>query len=364
MNSKERLLTALDRKVPDRLPATTHHLMPYFLQGTMGGMTNQEFFVHFGLDPIHWVSSVEYKEEQLENWRIECCELTGQKYPSNRYTIHTPDGDLTCVLQHNEYTIWVSEHLIKEKKDIDILAKHMPSPYCNVDYINSEADSHPEALIRGNIVCADIFGQPGCWQDAACMYGIEKLIMETFDDPEWVHEFLHIIQKRKMDYVRTMRGAKYDLLEMGGGDASSTVISPAILDRFVAPYDTEIICAAQENGHRIVYHTCGGMMAILENVAAMGVNAMETFTPPGMGGDTDLKTAKERIGDKICMIGGFDQFHFFTGCTPEDTRREVRRCFEAAGAGGGFILSPSDHFFQAEPELIMAFADEAAKCEY
>jgi hypothetical protein len=42
----------------------------------------------------------------------------------------------------------------------------------------------------------------------------------------------------------------------------------------------------------------------------------------------------------------------------------VRRCFAEAGANGGYILSPSDHFFDAEPELIAAFADEARKCVY
>jgi uroporphyrinogen decarboxylase len=65
-----------------------------------------------------------------------------------------------------------------------------------------------------------------------------------------------------------------------------------------------------------------------------------------------------RIGDRVCMIGGFDQFHFFAGCTAEETRAEVRRCFEAAGAGGGFILSPSDHFFEADLALLEAFADD------
>jgi uroporphyrinogen-III decarboxylase len=83
-----------------------------------------------------------------------------------------------------------------------------------------------------------------------------------------------------------------------------------------------------------------------------------------MGGDVDLDEAKKRIGDRVCMIGGFDQFHCFTGCTPQETRKEVRRCFEAAGDGGGFILSPSDHFFEAEIPLLEAFADEAQKCKY
>jgi hypothetical protein len=64
------------------------------------------------------------------------------------------------------------------------------------------------------------------------------------------------------------------------------------------------------------------------------------------------------------MIGGFDQFHYFKGCTPEETRKAVRKCFSDAGEGGGYILSPSDHFFEAEIELLEAYADEARKCVY
>jgi uroporphyrinogen-III decarboxylase len=186
--------------------------------------------------------------------------------------------------------------------------------------------------------------------------------MATFDDPEWIHTLLKILQRRKIIYTKSLKGAKYDLIELGGGDASSTVISPEIFDEFVAPYDKEIIDLAHEAGQRIVYHTCGGMMPFLEKIADMGPDAMETFTPPGMGGDVDLAEAKKRIGDRVCMIGGFDQFHFFKDCTPQETRAEVRRCFEAAGGNGGFILCPSDHFFDADPELIMAYADEARRC--
>jgi len=125
-----------------------------------------------------------------------------------------------------------------------------------------------------------------------------------------------------------------------------------------------LIEAAHQSGQRVVYHTCGGMMPILEDIAAMKPDAMETFTPPAMGGDVILKEAKRRIGDRVCMIGGLDQFHFFKGCSPQETRDEVRRCFQAAGEGGGFILASSDHFFEAETELLKAFADEALKCIY
>jgi len=125
-----------------------------------------------------------------------------------------------------------------------------------------------------------------------------------------------------------------------------------------------LISLIHEAGQRVVYHTCGGMMPILEMIADMNPDAMETFTPPGMGGDVDLAEAKRRIGHRVCMIGGFDQYHYFVGCTPEETRKAVRRCFEAAGENGGYIIAPSDHFFDADLELIAAFTDEARKCTY
>ena len=72
-------------------------------------------------------------------------------------------------------------------------------------------------------------------------------------------------------------------------------------------------------------------MPILERIAGMRPDAMETFTPTDMGGDMRLAEAKRRIGDKVCMIGGFDQFHFFMNCTPE---RRGPRCGAASRKPG------------------------------
>ncbi|MEJ2636051.1 MAG: uroporphyrinogen decarboxylase family protein [Calditrichia bacterium] len=385
MTSKERFLTVLDRKIPDRLPVTTHHVMPYFLKTYLDGISYQEFFDRFGLDPINWVvlhkpdaskgayydpghtrpGFLEPRRMASDTWRVKTEEIPGEQYHTVRYHFATPEKTLSMALQSNEYTSWVSERLVKEKSDIDIIAKYAPAPLCDVEAVNREADAFGQrGLVRGLIPGFEVYGQSGCWQDAAVLFGIENLIMETFYDPEWLHTFLRILQERKEIYIRSMKDARFDIIEHGGGDASSTVISPQILEEYVLPYDGPLTVLAQEMGQRVVYHTCGGMMPFLEKLAGMKPDAMETFTPPAMGGDTILQEAKQRIGDQVCMIGGFDQFHYFKDSTPEDTRQAVRSCFEAAGEGGGFILSPSDHFFDAQPELIEAFADEARKCVY
>jgi uroporphyrinogen decarboxylase len=385
MTSRDRLLVALSRGVPDRLPVTTHHVLPSFLKEHFCGRSISEFFDHFGFDPITWTvphlpdsgrgeyrdplqgepGFLESRRVASPNWHVEWEDLPGRERKTTRYRFLTPKGDLSMILEDDGRSAWVAEPLIKQKRDIDLIGEFATAPKCDVEAVNRTAvEMDGRGIVRGHICCFDVFGQPGCWQDACCLVGTENLIMATHDDPEWVHELLRIVQRRKVVFVQSLHGARYDLLELGGGDASSTVISPRLFDEFVAPYDSELIAEAQRVGQRIVYHTCVGMMPLLERIAAMGPDAMETFTPRAMGGDTDLAKAKRRIGERVCMIGGFDQFHFFQGCSPEETRAAVRRCFEEAGANGGYILSPSDHFFRAEPELLAAFAAEARRCVY
>jgi len=384
MTPKERLVTALEHGVPDRLPVTTHHVMPSFLKNFMNGIDNDAFFDHFGLDPVRWIAAYRPDESRgdyldplhlpgyleahrvaSDRWRIYPETVADPQYDTMRYRFVTPKKTLTMTLQSNEHTSWVTERLIKEKSDIDILAEFMTSPLCDTAEVNRQAALYGErGLIRGFFPTFDVYGQPGCWQDASVLFGIEGLILATYDDPGWVDAFLKILQGRKATYLRSMKGARFDVIEHGGGDASSTVISPKIFDRFVAPYDAPLIEIAHEAGQRVVYHTCGGMMPFLERLADLAPDALETLTPPGMGGDMRLAEAKKRIGGRVAMIGGFDQFHFFRGCTPAETRREVRRCFEEAGSGGGYILSPSDHFFEADAPLLEAFADEARRCTY
>ncbi len=152
MTPKQRFLTALNRKAPDRLPVTTHHVMPFFLKKYMNGISNDEFFDYFGLDPIRWM--IAYKPDEpkgeyydpdhvpgyletrrviSDNWRIEHEPVPDPQYETIRYKIVTPKKTLTTVIQSDEHTSWVVERLVKEKSDIDIIAEFATTPKCDVD---------------------------------------------------------------------------------------------------------------------------------------------------------------------------------------------------------------------------------------
>ena len=161
-----------------------------------------------------------------------------------------------------------------------------------------------------------------------------------------------------------MKGALFDLVETGGGAGSSTVISPDIYKEFCLPYDRKIHSALDELGFKVTYHTCGGTLGIEEMIVANGCDASETLAPVSIGSNQEPWEFAEKIGGRLALIGGVDQFSVLTDGSKEDIRAAVRQLFEKVGGDGGYICSASDHFFETPVENLRAFADAARECIY
>lgn len=361
MTSKERMLLALHREVPDRVPATVHQWQPYHLERYLDGIDALAAFKRFGLDAA--LTCAPIIETQSADWQITTTE--SRNADGNRVfrtTITTPDGALTQTAEQNAQTIWLTEHLIKNRDDVDLIDRYMPVPTLDRDAVTREY----ERLGDDGILRGFVWGyQGGCWQHAAGIFGLEPLIMAALDEPDWVHHFLSVLQGKKLRFIeRSMAGARYDLIETGGGAASSTCISPELHREFCFPYDRQQHDALHAIGLPVVYHTCGGMMPLLETIVENGCDASETLTPPGMGGDARHAEIKQRVGDQLCLIGGLNQFEVLDTGTPQQIRAEVLRLFAELGPGGGYMMSPSDHFFETPPASLQAYADAARECRY
>ena len=362
MTSRERMLTALNRGVPDRLPVTIHQWQPYHLEKFMGGISDLQAFQQVGLDAAITIWDAN-TEKTTPQWQVETHRTA---LPEGNWqidiTIHTPEGILTQRDESNDKTTWTVDFLIKDPEDMPLIQKYLPVPKLDREFVRLRK----RALGNAGILRGLVFGeQAGPWQHAACLLGVERLIMLTFDDPGWVHELLQALTEKKLQYIeQSLAGADFDLIEMGGGAASSTVISPKIFREFCLPYDRQLHDALHRTGHLVVYHTCGGMMPILESIVENGCDASETLSPTGVGGDAIPEEIKRRIGDQVCLIGGMDQVNILTAGTAEQIRAEVQRLFAALGPGGGYILSASDHFFDAPVENLRTFARTAKDCLY
>ena len=87
------------------------------------------------------------------------------------------------------------------------------------------------------------------------------------------------------------------------------------------------------------------------------------MTPPSMGGDCDLAEAKRRVGDKLLFHRRVRQKRRVREGHAESVRAQVF-ALHAACPNGGYICSPSDHFFFGDPANLQAFADAAKECRY
>ena len=361
MTSRQRMLTALDLGKPERLPVSVHDWMQYYLDEYLGGISKAEAFEMFGLDWAIYATPIKPVAPASEGWekvvRVEGPDANGRMKEYTKIILHSKV--LTQLVERDKYrSPWVIEYLCKEKDDIFDILRNSPKEIYDLDEERRVLDGiGDKGIMRG--------GRGGPWHRLCDLYGVERMIYAVFDDPKWVEDALDAQTRADIDFLSTMRGTHMDLLETGGGHNSSTVISPTLFEKFILPREARIHSFARnELGLRTVYHTCGGMMPILELLVEVGSTAIETLTPPSMGGDVNLAEVKRRVGDKVCLIGGFDQYNGFENATPNETSAMVRKCFADAGEGGGYILNPSDHFFDCPVENLRAYGEAARGCIY
>jgi uroporphyrinogen-III decarboxylase len=373
MTSKERMMKALHREKPDRLPVTVHQWQQYHLDKYMNGIDPLSACKETGMDAAiqyfeamgqFWIPEAERYVAQSPQWQEEIKVVNAN--PENKilhHTINTPEGNLTYKTGGNLMTTWITEYLVKKHEDIELIDKYMPIGTLNKEHIAEAYDQVGDAGILRGFVWGD---QAGCWQHACCLMDVNDLIIETFENPDWVHRFMQILLNKKLRFIEeSLTGAKFDLIETGGGAASDTLISPKLHAEFCMPYDRQMHQALHAAGHISTYHTCGGMINILDLIIQNETDASETLSPPGTGGNiSEPQKVREKYSGKLAMIGGMDQFNILTTGSKEQIQTEVKRLFEGFGVDGSYILSASDHFFDTPVENLRIYAEAAKQCTY
>ena len=138
-------------------------------------------------------------------------------------------------------------------------------------------------------------------------------------------------------------------------------ISPKVFNEFIAPYDRRLVDAAKRHGKLVLYHDCGKMDALVEGFADLGIDYLEPITPRNASGDVEPADVKRRIGDRVCLRGGFNH-DLLTRGTPDEVRAEVRHCLENLAPCGGYMLCPSSSVTpDTRWENLLAYAEAAAE---
>jgi len=122
-------------------------------------------------------------------------------------------------------------------------------------------------------------------------------------------------------------------------------LPPDWFAEFVTPYLKQIIAAEREMGAITIKHTDGNIEAILDQLVDANPHALHSLDP--MAG-MDIKSVKERYGDRMALCGNVHCAHLQTG-TPEQIRESAEYCLTYAKPGGGYVFSTSNCVFRGMP---------------
>ncbi len=275
----------------------------------------------------------------------------GPGYRDILRTFITPRGKLTSRHRRQTNAKLILEYPIKEEEDLALL-EYRPDPaLMSVEGLSRMVNTVGRRAYFMHVVS-------GVWNEACNLRGMQQICYDVYDRPQWVKRFFDVIKRRQVRQIRCLHKAAIpcvvvDETYVGMG------ISPAMFREFVLPFDQELVRAAQEKGLLVILHNCGKARRLLDLMVETGADALETLAPPTSSGDVELAEAKRRVGDRLCLCGGFDERVLADGGV-EQVRAEVRRCMKAAAKGGGFILRTAGQILDAPPENMEAMVQAAA----
>jgi MtaA/CmuA family methyltransferase len=193
----------------------------------------------------------------------------------------------------------------------------------------------------------------GALAEAADLRGVNSLMRDLFDRPEWVEELCAICLEVAVDFARAQIEAGADII--GLGDAVCSLISPQFYRRFALPYEQRIFKSVHNMGALARLHICGDTSKIIDAMVESGADIID------LDYMVDMESAAANYGEQISFCGNFDPVAVLLQGTPEDVYRHSIHCMEIGGprafsAGGCEVpMWTPDENLEAQSQALSDF---------
>jgi uroporphyrinogen-III decarboxylase len=153
-------------------------------------------------------------------------------------------------------------------------------------------------------------------------------------------EMMQVTQEINRRYLQAFNASGCQVLICNLSGASTSIVSPVFFREWVLP-ELRWLVAHAGAGKYIGFHLTGKMRDVLPIMMEASPHFVLRFESPRFGGDVTLREAKERYGNRVCLMGGYDP-HIFCSGSLEEIKNEAIRCIDEAAVGGGYILDNTD----------------------
>jgi len=188
---------------------------------------------------------------------------------------------------------------------------------------------------------------------------MEQLMMDFYDNPDFVHELLGAIADYNIAQARRAMEFDIDAVHFGDdwGQQTGLQMGPKIWHEFIEPQLRRMYGAVREQGKYVTIHSCGKVDELFDDLVAIGLNCFNPFQPEVM----DVYELVPRYRGRLAFHGGLSTQKTLPYGTVADVRRETRQLLEL-GAEGGYIFSPAHAVPRDVPaENMAAFIEEVTE---
>lgn len=329
MTPKERILLALRRGTPDRVPTFEWFIDKAVSQPLCGSSDPIEVVERLDLDAVNIRADYrkEWKDAEtyVDEWGIEK-KLTGDVLPA---AMKSP---IASIAAHARYVFPIPD---------------TPDRFETLERALKKYGDHRAVVLN----LRDGFS------DMRDLLGYQNALMDLLVEKDHYRDLL----KRVVDYnvaLAEVAVRRYAIEVVATTDdvcnATGPLIAPKVYAEVLAPAFKDVMAGYRALGLLIIKHCDGNVLSYLDHWLDAGIDCLDPIDPTG---NLDIGTMKKMYGDRLCLKGNIDcTGHLCTG-TPEQVADEVRRCIEKGGKNGHIVSSSNTIHRGVRPENYRAMLD-------
>jgi len=336
MTPKQRVMTAIERGVPDRVPwleGSVDESLQLKLMDGRTGFTHGDLCRKLGMDGFGWSvpAGGKARASQDASASPEIAKQSFYRPPSVTFDF-MPPWIAEMGRDANTGRLFVKKGLLTGRDKLELFEAYLPDPHHPARY---------EAVARWIEQYREDFAvfariRLGSASTIESM-GLDVFSIMLFEEPDLVKEIHRRFSEWSAAVVEHLNKMDFDFYWAFDdvADTKAPWVSPDMYEEFLKPYQ-EIVAGAMRKPW--IYHSDGNLGPLLENILPLGMSALHPVQPSAM----DIFKLKRDYGTRVCIVGNIDLDYTLTRGTPAEVDAEVKEKIERVGRGGGYILSSAN----------------------
>jgi uroporphyrinogen decarboxylase len=196
------------------------------------------------------------------------------------------------------------------------------------------------------------------YETAWYLTGLEKLLMDLILESPYVDPLLDRILAINLETGLQLIRKGVDMIWAGDdfGSQDGMMIDPATWRKYFKPRMKYLFEAFRKENPaiKIAWHTCGSVVPIIPELIDIGLDILNPIQPEARGMDPFF--LKNEYGRDLIFFGGISVQELLPYGHSGKIRDEVRRLIDVLGKDGGYIIAPAHNIQDDTPvENVIAF---------